>query len=282
LDHLPGPDAHDLIFSVSSVAQTEGQLLETVYDEGPQDGGFGRLLEGYMVPINCEVSGAKCGPATLEEKSAIKTMNDGGLLSLTRSDGTNALSDKDTPLEYLLAHFGTKVLAPDQSLPIVRAQPPEACDTIANDVKGKIVLVRRGGCPFVQKAETVQSAGGSVMIVGSLHPYIVRMGVEPRWKGLNTAIPVVMVSQRAYSILLAESLSGATLGTFQESSSVNGSVWEGIEKLANAEGWPRSAIYVSKKYDELKDTHSDWPDRLTSIEMGYKAVEGKLKDKSEL
>lgn len=60
------------------------------------------------------------------------------------------------------------------------------------------------------------------MMVGSLHPYILRMvssfsqimqrvmkidyihpscalqGVEPRWKGLNTAIPVVMVSKRTY------------------------------------------------------------------------------------
>jgi hypothetical protein len=107
----------------------------------------------------------------------------------------------------------------------------------------------------------VQSAGGRVMVVGSLHPYILRMvrlhilcvrkvahsvaarhlytvrllmrvrrsprvrtrafllidciarhcnvtyfwfgflptqGVEPRWKGLNTAIPVIMVSKRTY------------------------------------------------------------------------------------
>jgi hypothetical protein len=33
IDHLPGPDAHDISFSVSSIPMLEGQLLEIVYDE---------------------------------------------------------------------------------------------------------------------------------------------------------------------------------------------------------------------------------------------------------
>ena len=28
IDHLPGPDAHDIQYSVSSIPQLEGQLLE--------------------------------------------------------------------------------------------------------------------------------------------------------------------------------------------------------------------------------------------------------------
>ena len=102
LDHLPGPDAHDIQFSVSSIPQPEGQLLETAYDEGPANGGFGRLLEGYMVPINCENNGANCLPSTFEERRYVKELVDGGVLSIT-SNGDNK------PIEYLLAHFGTKV-----------------------------------------------------------------------------------------------------------------------------------------------------------------------------
>jgi hypothetical protein len=37
----------------------------------------------------------------------------------------------------------------------VVAQPADACKPLENDVRGKAVLVRRGGCPFVQKAEQV-------------------------------------------------------------------------------------------------------------------------------
>lgn len=79
IDHLPGPDAHDIQFSISSIAQQEGQLLEQIYDEGPAEGGFGRKIEGYIVPINCENSGAKCVPATYEERRAVANLVEGNL-----------------------------------------------------------------------------------------------------------------------------------------------------------------------------------------------------------
>lgn len=78
------------------------------------------------------------------------------------------------------------------------SKPAEACDPLEKDVKGKVVLVRRGTCPFVQKAENVQNAGGVAIIINSLNTHIFRMGVEPRWKGLNTAIPVISVTKNAY------------------------------------------------------------------------------------
>lgn len=109
LDHLPGPDAHDIQFSVSSIPQAEGQLLETVYDDGPSDDGFGRRLEGYIVPINCENSGARCVPATYDERKSIKSLIEGGVISITNSDGVPTLKSSDLPIEYLLAHFGAKV-----------------------------------------------------------------------------------------------------------------------------------------------------------------------------
>jgi len=82
LDHLPGPDAHDIQFSVSSIAQLEGMLLESVYDEGPANGPFGRKLEGYVVPINCENAGARCVPATYEERQNVAKLIEGTLAML--------------------------------------------------------------------------------------------------------------------------------------------------------------------------------------------------------
>jgi hypothetical protein len=96
------------------------------------------------------------------------------------------------------------------------------------------VLVRRGSCNFLKKAEEVQAAGGRAVIIGSMHPYIVRMGVEPRWKGLSISIPVVMVSKRAYSILVAESYTGGQV-SFRESKDVNNTHWEPLERLSNGE-----------------------------------------------
>lgn len=42
------------------------------------------------------------------------------------------------------------------SMDAVVARPADACKPLENDVRGKAVLVRRGACPFVQKAEQVQ------------------------------------------------------------------------------------------------------------------------------
>ena len=149
-----------------------------------------------------------------------------------------------------------------------------------------MVLVRRGGCAFVTKAEEVQSAGGAAVLVGSIHDYIVRMvgginhagryshaaqGVEPRWKGLNTAIPVAMVTRRAYSILVAESLTGSAV-SFAESGAVSSAVWEALEKLFNGQGWPRSLTYAAKRHEELMEEHRAWPDRLATVAAAYKKL----------
>lgn len=267
LDHLPGPDAHDIQFSISSIPQPEGQLLEAVYDEGPAEDGFGRKLEGYIVPINCENSGATCVPATYEERKAVKELVEGGVILVT-SNGKSSLKEEEIPIEYLLAHFGTPASHENVSYTVTLAKPAEACSALENDVKGKLVLVRRGGCSFVRKAEEVQNAGGRVMVVGSMYPFIVRMGVEPRWKGLNTAIPIVMVSKRGYAVLVAESYTNGNVSLLADRR-VGSAVWEPIEKLANGEGWPRSEVYVKKKYEELLETHKGWPDRVESVKHAY-------------
>ena len=110
LDHLPGPDAHDIQYSVSEIPQQEGALMEKIYDQGPPSGGFGRLLEGYMVPINCENSGSRCVPATYEERVQIAGLIEGGTVNLVPVEGGKvSVKDDELPLEYLLAHFGAKV-----------------------------------------------------------------------------------------------------------------------------------------------------------------------------
>lgn len=106
LDHLPGPDAHDIQYSISSIPQQEGTILEATYDEGPAHGGFsGRKLEGFVVPINCENSGARCVPATYTERKEVDNMIEGGTVSVIGGH----VKDSDMPIEYLLAHFGSKV-----------------------------------------------------------------------------------------------------------------------------------------------------------------------------
>ena len=109
VEHHSAPDAHDIRYSVSSIAQTDGMLLESVFDQGPfGQQGSKRKLEGYMVPVNCEKEGARCMPTTYEERRAVTNITEGGCIHLSDSKGSSLESHK-LPLEFLLANFGVKV-----------------------------------------------------------------------------------------------------------------------------------------------------------------------------
>jgi hypothetical protein len=68
LEHVPGPDAFDVNFSVLSIPQQDGGLLEAFYDEVTDGGKLDSSMSGYIVPINCDHSSPQCMPATFEER----------------------------------------------------------------------------------------------------------------------------------------------------------------------------------------------------------------------
>ncbi len=105
---------------------------------GPFENGFGRVIEGYMVPINCENSGARCQAATYEERVKISQLVEGGTIRVHPSASSRALTAEEAPIEYLLAHFGTKVQHADVKLPLTISKPSEACTALESDVKGRI------------------------------------------------------------------------------------------------------------------------------------------------
>lgn len=114
----------------------------------------------------------RCVPTTVAEKQWLGGLVEGGVLTVHPKASSNTES---TSFEYLLAHFGSKVPHQDVLRPLVMAKPAEACEPLEKDVRGKAVLVRRGSCSFVQKAEHIQAAGGAAMIVSSLQAHLLRM-----------------------------------------------------------------------------------------------------------
>ena len=85
------------------------------------------------------------------------------------------------------------------SLSAAVAKPVDACSALQNDVKGKAVLVRRGGCPFVKKAEEIQAAGGRVMVVGNHQPFIVRMVRPKKTKRFACPLTLFLLRIRVWS-----------------------------------------------------------------------------------
>lgn len=78
----------------------------------------------------------------------------------------------------------------------------EGCNTLTNNLNGKIAVVYRGGCEFSMKALMAQNAGavGVIIINHSGDPIGMGGGTE----GLNVTIPVVMISTLDGANIIAE------------------------------------------------------------------------------
>ena len=71
-----------------------------------------------------------------------------------------------------------------------------ACNTIQNteEVEGKIVLIDRGTCFFVDKARNAQIAGAIAVVVCNFENSRVGMGAPPEDPGNDITIPIVMLT----------------------------------------------------------------------------------------
>ncbi|MBW7868424.1 MAG: S8 family serine peptidase [Brumimicrobium sp.] len=85
--------------------------------------------------------------------------------------------------------YGELVLVDDGS-----ANPTEGCNTLINSAQlnGNIAVVRRGTCPFTQKAINAQNAGAkAIIVVNNVAGAPISMGgTDP-----NVTIPAIMISQ---------------------------------------------------------------------------------------
>ena len=115
-----------------------------------------------------------------------------------------------------LAGFGRDAF--DQSGPVVRANDDQgtdtadACEGLTNDVAGKIVLVHRGLCSFIQKAQNVQQAGGVGVIVANVAASA-QPTVAPFMGGTTSdiTIPILSLALADGQALEAAAPSGVTV-----------------------------------------------------------------------
>lgn len=274
--HVPGPDAHDLAFSVSMVAQDDGILLAKALSDPSV------VLTSAMVPIHC-VSDSKtvqttelCRPASTEDRELTESLVVGGWAS---AEGT---SEK---YEFLIGKFGTKV--PVTGLQVVEAEPANACKALTNDVAGKAVIVQRGKCNFIDKAEKAVEAGAAMVIVANMHTSISRFGVEPRWRGLKIDVPTLMVTDLGAAALSKYGKEGKTV-KFTLSSQVTDAVWTKVESYRDLSAWESKkgkdkGDMLLAVYKGLVKEFAGWPERISAVKEGYELISGNTApDHSEL
>uniref|UniRef100_A0A2M3ZE11 alpha-1,2-Mannosidase n=1 Tax=Anopheles braziliensis TaxID=58242 RepID=A0A2M3ZE11_9DIPT len=146
-DHLR--TVYDMGITMVSLGEGKVQLLHSFYNaKSPEDAERGLIFMQEMV----ELSKSNAIPNTQLQAVAFKRQG-------------------DTELHVLEAgpsHFGME-LTKDMSVvqQAVYAQPIKLCSALknANEVRGKIVIMERGECTFVDKARRAQSAGAVAAIV---------------------------------------------------------------------------------------------------------------------
>jgi hypothetical protein len=96
--------------------------------------------------------------------------------------------------------------------------------------------------------------------------------VEPRYKGLNISIPVVMVTKRSYDLLIHSLNSNSNSNNnsrnkitsnnnnnlkllFYKSNDINSTIWEHLERLYLGQSTTIHAV------SEYQPHYKDWPDR---------------------
>lgn len=94
------------------------------------------------------------------------------------------------------ASFGPRLASPfrDVLMPARDAggvSVDDGCEPFTSEVRGRIALVNRGACTFVQKARNAQAAGATALVIANNAPGLFAVGgADP-----TIAIPVVGISQ---------------------------------------------------------------------------------------
>jgi hypothetical protein len=136
---------------------------------------------------------------------------------------------------------GDFVLANDSS-----GTATEACNSFGADATGKIALIRRGDCPFVQKVKNAQDAGAiAVIMMNNVSGEPIPMGGEDA----SITIPSVMISKGDGDIIEAAMASSTISGSLNPTAgNFTATVVPGIQhindiKIRNNNGV--SEIYVA-------------------------------------
>ncbi len=93
--------------------------------------------------------------------------------------------------------------------------PTLGCNPAVNDLNGKIALIDRGTCTFLNKATLAQDAGAIGIIVVNFEESTVTMGVPTGQSGAGITIPAVMVTKSIGDLLKANLAVGVNVSLVQ-------------------------------------------------------------------
>jgi hypothetical protein len=148
-------------------------------------------------------------------------------------------------LQIALADFGAPLSNPGVTANVVLANPVLACSPLTNaaQMAGKIALIDRGTCSFVEKARAAQAAGAVGALVANNES-----GLQPMsGSAPDVVIPVIGITQSAGTAIKNRLGSGA----------VNVTIGLGSARLAGADPQGRVLLYAPEPL-EVGSSVSHW------------------------
>lgn len=183
------------------------------------------------------VASAKNGVHLVWDGPAVTTRAPSVLQAGAARITVNAPASIAGDLDLSLAPFGPAPGNPGITAGIVLASPADGCATLTNaaQIAGKIALIDRGTCPFVDKARAAQAAGAVAVVVANNVPGSPAgmAGVAP-----DVTIPVVGISQSDGDDIKDELVNG-----------VNATIFFDPTRLAGADAQGRVRLYAPTPVD---------------------------------
>jgi len=124
------------------------------------------------------------------------------LILNTTKDGQSTI----VTINHITADFGISFSdsSYERSAPLIAIEPEDGCNSIENgaELEGKIVIVKRGHCSFLTKAENVDFYNGKGLVVGNNDgDHLVHMHM-PIGNTDEVNIPCVFVSESNYDLAI--------------------------------------------------------------------------------
>ncbi|WP_298495251.1 PA domain-containing protein [uncultured Algibacter sp.] len=192
-----------------------GEGFPTGSDAMTSGNGLWKSADGGNTWTN--VFGGKTGDSYFVSASNITVNSPGSVAGDYQSFPTTNFGSEITSVitaDFILANDPTGV-------------PTEACNAFGPDATGKIAIIRRGDCPFVEKVKNAQDAGAiGVIMLNNVSGEPIPMGGEDA----SITIPAVMINKEDGDIIEAALGSGTVNGSLNPATgNVTGTIVPGAQ-----------------------------------------------------
>lgn len=255
LQHLPGPDGADVTTGVAMVTKDFGEMVKTISARQP--------TSIRLIPILCtkETGQSLCLPVTDHEKEAHMVI-EGGHMTVNK--------DPDFKAEFLAAKFGTPFGTTPMKL--VLAEPSTGCTKLDEEkIRGKVIVLRRGGCNFLDKISNAQKAHAHAAIVINTQPGLLRLDSLKSYEAYNISISAAMITTEKGEALEELAKSGDIAVSFDVSANtVKASVWADLKAAVAAEQWSLEPEEAQEMYLNLHKEHKGSDERVLYLQDAFR------------